>query len=528
VEAPGPAGIDVQRYLTVMRRHVLLIALLTLVLGAAAYGYAASRTPMYESTAQLLYVPQLDVNNPLNQGYTDPTAQDLQLQSAVTLITGPEIRKRVMRQIPDPGKVPDYSVSAAITSSDAQAATTTQNEVTVTVDSPDARWSARLANMYAQAFVDYRIETDRARLVAAEAVISAKLKQFLTPAQQASSDFVLLTERLRDLEILAATATGNFTLAVPATPAGAPYAPKPKRSAAIGALLGLVLGVGLAFLREKLDTRLHDYREVRDVMELPVIGRIARIPEQALAKGPLVVISEADGRAAESIRVLRSNLQFAALGEEKQVLMVMSAQKGEGKSLLTSNLAVSLALAGKKVVLVDADLRRPRVHTIFGTRNIRGLSSVIAGFCSLDEALQTYDLERADTATIRVTGDGARAVEASAAPRLTLLTAGPTPPNPGEMVASGKSATIIRALVAAGFDYVLVDSPAFLAVGDSAALAGVADAIVLLVNMKMTRRPTLEEAREFLKPLPPTKLGVVTVMDDVGKGERYHYYSHSA
>ena len=120
-----------------------------------------------------------------------------------------------------------------------------------------------------------------------------------------------------------------------------------------------MLGVGLAFLREKLDTRLHDHREVGEIMELPVIGRVAKIPVEALAKGSLVVMSEADGRAAESMRVLRSNLQFASLGEENRMLMVMSAQKGEGKSLVTANLAASLALAGKHVVLVDADLGDP-------------------------------------------------------------------------------------------------------------------------------------------------------------------------
>ncbi len=138
---------------------------------------------------------------------------------------------------------------------------------------------------------------------------------------------------------------------------------------------------------------------------MPVIGRIAKIPVEALAKGQLVVLSEADGRAAESIRVLRSNLQFASLGEDNRVLMVMSAQKGEGKSLLTANLAASLALAGKKVVLVDADLRRPRVHSVFGVRNTHGVSSVIAGFCSLDDALQTYDLESPRAVTVRGNGD---------------------------------------------------------------------------------------------------------------------------
>lgn len=527
MEVPGPAGIDVRRFLTVMRRHVLLIAVLTIALGVAAYGYSASKTPMYAATAQLLYVPQLDVNNPLDQGYTDPTAQELQLQSAVTIITGPEINKRVMKQTGDPGRLPEYSVSAAVSSSDLQASTTTQNMITVTAESTDSRWAAKLANAYAKAFVDWRIETDRARLGTAQAVIASKLKQFTTPAQKATSDFVLLTERLRDLEILSATATGNFTLAVPASAPGAPFAPQPRRSAAIGVVLGLVFGVGLAFLREKLDTRLHDSREVREIVHLPLIGRVAKIPEQALAKGPLVVMSEADGHAAESIRVLRSNLQFAALGEENRVLMIMSAQKGEGKTLLTCNLAASLALAGKRVVLVDADLRRPRVHTIFGARNAHGVSSVVAGFCSLDDALQSHDLVGSQVVTIRGNGDGPQEVDADVLPRLTLLTAGAIPPNPGEMVASARFVTIVDELVARKFDYILIDSPAFLAVGDAAALAGVADGILLLVNMKMTSKPTLEEAADFLRPLPPTKLGVVTVMDDVAKGERYHYYTHS-
>lgn len=528
MEVPRPTGIDVRRYVMILRRHILLIAVLAIALGVAAYGYSASKTPMYEASAQLLYAPQLDITNPLNTQYTDPTSQELQMQSAVTLITGPAIEQRVMKQIGDPGNLPDYSVSAAITTSDAQASNPTDNGVAVTVDSPDARWAAKIGNAYAQAFVAYRVESDRARLSAARAVISAKLKQYQTPAQRATSDYVMLSETLSNLEILSATATGEFSVAVPASPPGVPFAPQPKRSAAIGVMLGLVMGIGLALLREKLDTRLHNHREVGEIMDMPVIGRVAKIPVEALAKGSLVVMSEADGRAAESLRVLRSNLQFASLGEENKVIMVMSAQKGEGKSLLTSNLAASLALAGKRVILVDADLRRPRVHSIFGIRNTHGVSSVVAGFCSLDDALQSYNLEGPKAVLIRGNGDKPQAIDADALPRLALLTAGPIPPNPGEMVASKRFALLVRELAAKGFDYVLIDSPAFLAVGDAAALAAVADGIVLLVNLKMTNKPTLEEARDFLRPLPPTKLGVVTVMDNVGKNERYHYYTHGA
>ena len=524
MEGQAPAGIDVRRYLTLLRRHILLIAALTIALGVLAYAYSSSKTPMYEASSQLLYSPQLNVGDPLNTQYTDPTTQELQMQSAVTIITGPVIDKRVMAQVPNPGSVPDYSVSAAVTTSDTQSSSPVDNGVAVTVDSPSPEWAAKLANAYADQFVAYSEATDKAKLAAAEAEISLQLAK----SQPNAPDYTYLSQDLQDLKVLAATTTGDFFVAVPASAPGAPYAPTPKRSAAEGVVLGLLLGIGFAFLREKLDTRLHNRHEVAEIADMPVIGRIARIPVEALAKGQLVVMSEADGRAAESIRVLRSNLQFASLGEENRVLMVMSAQKGEGKSLLTANLSASLALAGKKVALIDADLRRPRVHSIFGARNTHGVSSVIAGFCSLDEALQTYDLETPRAVTVRGNGDQPQAIDADTPPPLTLLTSGPIPPNPGEMVASRRFAGLIRELAAKDFDFVLIDSPAFLAVGDAAALAAVADALVLLVNMDMINKPTLEEAREFLRHLPPTKLGVVTMMDSVGKNERYHYYTHTA
>jgi protein-tyrosine kinase len=257
-----------------------------------------------------------------------------------------------------------------------------------------------------------------------------------------------------------------------------------------------------------------------------VVGRIPRIPEDALSKGALVVISEAEGRAAESLRVLRSNLEFVSRGDEHRVLMICSAQKGEGKSLVTANLAASLALAGKKVVLIDADLRRPRVHRLFSVRNTAGVSSIIAGQSTLADALQEHVLL---PGAISVGGNGkgaGRERSSGGTPdvTLTLLTAGPIPPNPGEMVASQRFAELVAELRTTDFDYIIIDSPAFLAVGDAAALGAVADGIFLLVNLKMTGRPMLEDARDFLAQLPAKRLGVITVIDQSAGDERYHYY----
>ena len=313
---------------------------------------------------------------------------------------------------------------------------------------------------------------------------------------------------------------------MPATAPSAPFSPQPKRSGAIGAVLGFGIGLGLAFLRDKLDTSLRSHREVREIMDLPIVGRIPRIPEEALSKGPIVVTSEGEGRAAESMRVLRSNLEFVCLGEEHRRLMVVSPQKGEGKSLIVANLAASLALAGKSVVLVDADLRRPKVNRLFNLLNNVGVSSVIAGRIKLEDALQTYNL----LPTVHRQGGNGKMAQVptgsyDVTPSLKVLTSGPIPPNPGEMVASQRFADILDRLAAMPFDYILVDSPAFLSVGDVAAIAAHVDGLFLVINMKMTGRPMLEDAREFLAPLPASKLGVITVNDQAGSDERYHYYA---
>lgn len=521
------AGIDYRQYLAVLRRHILVILILAVALGAGGYAYASSQTPMYEATATLLYQPQLDVTDPLSgTGGGTSLDQELQLQSAVTIIGGPELADRVSDELPREAEDVWYSVDATVSSSDAENSTV-GNVLSISATSSDPEVAAQVANLYAEQFRDYKLEKERDRIATAQQIIEQKLREFQTDAQQASTDFVILTERLRDLEILSATATGNFDLVIPATTPSAPYSPQPMRSAIMAAAIGVVLGAIYAFLREKLDTRLHSYREVSEIVNLPVVGRIPVIPPQALQKGPLVVVTEAEGRAAESLRALRGNIEFVSLGAENRVLMVVSAQKGEGKSLVIANLATTLALSGKKVVLVDADLRRPRVHALFGAPNTKGVSSVIAGIAKLDESLQV--MSPAGTVRVRMGGNGDRpklgADNYGDESLLWLLTSGPIPPNPGEMVASQRFHDLITSLAAMSFDYVLIDSPAFMSVGDTTALARSVDGILVVVNMSKTRRPILEEARDSLDLLAAPRLGVVTVADRSVGDERYHYYA---
>jgi len=521
-------GLNIRQFLVLARRHAWLIAAIALLAGGVAYVLSSRETAQYSATAQLLYSPGVDVSNPLaTQVYVDPNAQQLQIQGATTMITSPEVDRRVASEIGTESPWPPYTVAATVSASSQPGQSTSYSTgAIVTVASPDAQWAAKLANEYAKQFINWRIDNERASIGSAEAVLKAKLEEYKTPGQLASSEYAILTERLRDLEIRAATANGEFVLAVPATAPDAPYAPRPKRSTILGFGVGVLVGLGLAFLRERLDTRLRSHDEVGEMLELPVLGRIPRISSDELKEGSLVVLTQAEGPAANAMRLLRANLEFASLGDEHRALMIVSALQGEGKSLTIANLATSLALAGKRVLLVDGDLRRPQIHKLFGVANTAGVSSVIAGLVELADAIQPSGplVMRTHTTSTRLRPKTVEAPDASV-PRLWLLTAGPHPPNPGEMIGSQRFASLIGQLKSMPFDSLLVDSPAFLAVGDALALAAGVDGVLLVANIKMTRRPLLEEAKEFLALMPAQKLGVIIVNDDANHDERYRYYT---
>lgn len=520
------SGISVRDFVALLRRHLWLIVAIAVLAAAGAYFYSSSKTPMYAASAQLLYQPAIDPTNPgAAQGYVDPNAQQLRVEAATTVIMGPDIAKRVEAAAGPSSEWPSYGMEATVSSSAPSGSSSSYSTgVTVSVSSPSAEWAAKLANAYASEFISWGADGQRKAYTDAATLVEAQLKDMTTPEERASSEYVILQDRLRTLEVRAATATGDFTLVVPATVPTQPYAPRPKNSAVLAFAVGLIVGLGAAFLREKLDTKVRSYREVSELLGLSVVGRIPTIPKETLAKGPLVTVSDGDGPAANALRRVRTNLDFVSMGAEHRSLMIASALPGEGKSVTIANLAVSLALSGKRVFLVDADLRRPQVHHLLGLRNVAGVSSVIAGKTTLEKALQAFEPRTMLPVVGSVRASSATTVDGGeSSPRLWALTAGPTPPNPGEMVASERFAKLLAELSAMSHDYLLIDSPAFLSIGDASAVAASVDGIVLVVNLKLTRRPVLEEFRELLELLPTRKLGVIVVGEK--SEDRHQYYS---
>lgn len=512
-------------YLAVVARHRRAVILVTLVVTAVFLGASLYQPKVYEAQARLIYEQQLDVANPLTgQSYADPNLRTTELTAVGAVIESPTLEQRAETIIGEEGMpTSGYEVRARVASDDA--GTSSQSSVVdVLARSEEAGLARAAAQAYADAFVEWRQERVRNQIEAAEEAVRAEMKDYPEAAKE-SSDYVILQQRLRDLQILGATATGNFRVLVPATAPDTPIEPRPVRAALIGFCIGLLAGTGLAFLLEQFDTRVQNDTDIARLLRLPILARIPRISKRLLDQSALVTLTEPDGSSAEAFRMLRTNLSFMSVDGDVRSVLLTSCLQGEGKSVTIANLAVTLALGGKRVLVVDADLRRPRMHSYFGLPNEKGVSTVVSGQTQLSESLQAVPVVTTPASSAPggfekwAMGDGGDVT------RLYVLTSGPAAPNPGEIVSSKRFGQLLDALSPQA-DIVLVDSPAMLAVGDTPALGDKVDGLLFLVEPDVVRKQQLAQAREQLDKLPCTLLGLIVARRKAGGGyyaPRYYY-----
>lgn len=266
----------------------------------------------------------------------------------------------------------------------------------------------------------------------------------------------------------------------PEVPAS-PSSPDTPRYTAVGAFVGLVVGAGLAVVRAQLDRTVHDPDQTAELAGAPVIGTVLR--DSAIVKMH-TIDRVGDGRTVEDYRRLRTNLRFLNVDQPPKVIMVSSALPAEGKTTLVINLALALADAGQQVAVVEADLRRPKVTRYLGLVGGVGLTNVLTGAAEVEEVVQKHR------------------------DNITVLAAGPTPPNPGELLASKHMGAVLDKLRAEN-DFVLVDAPPLLPVADSTGLAVHMDGVVLSVRYGSTRKDQLRQAAAALQHVGATTLGVV-------------------
>lgn len=311
----------------------------------------------------------------------------------------------------------------------------------------------------------------------------------------------VLARKLEQANISSSLVENAITVVEYASLPSAPVRPNRTEIIFLGSLAGLLFGIGGAFLRETLDLRITSSAQVKELTDVPLLGTIPDVAEHEVYGDPsrLTLFSPTATPGSEAFRILRTNVKFALVGVEKRVLVVTSSSPGEGKSMVTANLAAALANTGLKVLMVDADLRRPTLHRYAGgTARRRGLSTLIAGECdSLEDILQRGGPGMAD-----------------------LIPAGPTPPNPGDFLASPRLEKYL-AVMREQYDVVLIDSPPGTLFADAQVLASHAGGVLVVLRAGVAEKPGV---LRLFSQLAQARLKTIgCVLNGVAPGEIAYY-----
>lgn len=343
---------------------------------------------------------------------------------------------------------------------------------------------------------DLADESDQAK-AAGDAALAESLQ---ADRSTFSNRLIGLNQRIDDL--LPETSTNPYGQVIePASLPTSPTSPNLSRNLVLGVLVGLILGVSAALLRERIDERLRGRDDVELAAQAPVLATVPRFDH--VSPPQPVLLSDPTGAASESYRNLRTSLEFLQSRETSKAIIVTSPSVGEGKTVTTVNLAVTVAQAGGRTLLVSADLRRPTLEAYFGVSNKAGLSSWLVG---LDRDLSTV-------------------IHPTAVANLDVLPSGPIPPNPAELLASPRLTDLIVEVDRA-YDVVLFDCPPALPVTDGILLASRIGRALLVVNAISTRRMAVTHAREKIQGVGAKVVGAVLNGLDPSSGQGYYYESY--
>ena len=310
-----------------------------------------------------------------------------------------------------------------------------------------------------------------------------------------------LLQQEKELRVVSNSRANNVQLMDAAEVPGGPYTPNHGRDWLMAIVLGLALGVAFAYTIEYLDDTVKIPDDVTRRLKLPLLGLV---PAVSGGKTP-VLTGPVPHDFGESFRSLRTSLVFTNGTDGKRMIAVTSTQPLEGKTTTACNLAVALALGGSRVMLIDADMRRPNLHRTLGLQNEIGLSHVLTGQARVREAVQR-----------------------TSEPNLYAMTAGRTPPNPSELLSSVRMQRLIASLQAGPFDWVIIDTPPVLAVTDAVIVAPYVSGLVFVVGAEMTRRAHAERAIETIQSGKPNIIGAVLNRVDLNRNKYYYsrYYGY--
>lgn len=509
-----------REYLSMLRRRRWMIAASIVAVVGAALTAALLQDPIYEAQAELLLQPRNaeTLFDPQTGARTDAVRA---VQTEIEVLKSRPVRDAVRAKIQTE---PPQVVATQVGQTDV---------IDVRARGSEPTLAAAVANAYAEAYVSFRLTQAVNDVVEAVEQIQGKITELQAQideidrrvsglsatqrigleanlrSQQATlvAQQAAFKQKLDELEVERSLKSGGAQLVSRAAIPDQPVEPRPFRTSVLALFLGTALGVGTALLFEHLDDSIKSKEDVdRIVGTAPVLTMVPAITSWKEREQPQV-ISQTDptSAAAEAYRSLRTSIQFLALDRPMRTLQITSPNASEGKTTTLANLAIALARAGQRVIVVCCDLRRPRIHDFYSLTNDVGFTSVLLGERSLADAIQSVPGEE----------------------RVKLLASGPAPPNPSELLGGRRAVELLTALQAES-DIVLLDSPPVLPVTDAAVLSSRVDATLLVSTAGTTTRKELQRAYELLKqvdaPLIGTVLNGVSADSSYGYAYQYKYY----
>lgn len=501
MDADGHLDVDMRDFLRILRRRKLVLVATLAVLVVIGVGLSLLQTPVYSAETTVLIPKDVSVDQNAGPQFSNLDLLNRDLMNEIAFAEGDRVRNAVRQRT---GELPDVSITQV----------TDTDTLAFTVQSTNAERAAGGSSAYAQSYLEERRAARTSDYLQTAETLVDQIKSLRArrgsllagdpqiPGIQAS--LVSLEGSLSDLRASGQLSKAGGSIVRQASAPDSPISPKIARNGIVAALLGLILGVLLAFVRDRLDDSLTSRQQLDAASgDRAVLALLPRVGDWSRRDRPYIVsIERPQSAASDAYRTLRASLQILDQvdGGGLRTLALTSPRPAEGKTTTVANLGVALARAGQRVTIVDLDLRRPRIETFFGLDNSVGFVSVLVEEKELADALQ----------------------EVEGQPGLSVLAAGPLLPNPSEILSLGRARSVLQELRETA-DFVLIDCPPVLPVPDSLAISQMVDGMILVAAAKRTSKRAFSRAIELLEQVNAPLLGCV--LNEVREGGDDDYRS---
>lgn len=510
---------ELRQYLKIFRKWLWLIVVVALVAGGASY-YATSLQPrLYQATAKIMIGQSFQ---DLNPSTGDMATSSLLAETYIQLIKTSNVLQGVIDQL-------GLRISVADLRGRVSAASVPRTQIVeLRATDTDPQRAALIANAVANQLGLQGPASSDAELVKQRDFVNGQIAELQTKIEGTQTDIAALEEALKTttsareiadkrseidrlrgqvsqwqqqytsfVNFLTPRAPNTISLLEPAEAPSSPFSPNVGLNVGLAVAIGILLAAAVGFLTEYFDDTLKNTEDVVRDLGISTLGEIGTV--RAIKGDKLVAANEPRSASAEAYRVLRTNISFSSVDRPIRTILITSPSPSEGKSITAANLAAVMAQAGYNTILLDCDLRKPSQHKVFNTTNEVGLTNGLLSPANTHNFIRTTRVEN-----------------------LRIMTSGPLPPNPAELLGSKSMAHLLE-LLGNESDVIVIDSPPVLAVADAAILSRVSDGALLVVDSGHTRRDAARRAKEAMENAGAHLLGVVLNRIGGGSGYAYNY-----